>query len=152
MSNHPLLFGTVSPTETPPRSAGPRPPWRNHPLLFGTVSPTEEARDVFASVFQVTTPYCSGLSLLPAIGVLVGTLVIFVTTPYCSGLSLLPSSNCLPRNGAFSNHPLLFGTVSPTKEFTCPDCGERFGNHPLLFGTVSPTQHPVGAYHRSTDK
>ena len=89
-----------------------------------------------------------------------------VTTPYCSGLSLLRVSSPPEGAGFFCNHPLLFGTVSPTREgfshvlhreyrVTTPYCSglsllqivfarERdfnhiFCNHPLLFGTVSPT-------------
>ena len=63
LCNHPLLFGTVSPT-CPDHRGGSGTEARNHPLLFGTVSPTsltvlEETEEVV-----VTTPYCSGLSLL----------------------------------------------------------------------------------------
>ena len=89
-----------------------------------------------------------------------------VTTPYCSGLSLLPSGRfrwvagwltcnhpllfgtVSPTNergyvstpGPVSNHPLLFGTVSPTDEVVAKAVREYGGNHPLLFGTVSPTR------------
>ena len=38
-----------------------------------------------------------------------------VTTPYCSGLSLLQGVSDSALDQAFSNHPLLFGTVSPTR-------------------------------------
>ena len=39
-----------------------------------------------------------------------------VTTPYCSGLSLLRAVGYPQRPVTlFSNHPLLFGTVSPTE-------------------------------------
>ena len=37
----------------------------NHPLLFGTVSPTKLGQKPSRRQPQVTTPYCSGLSLLP---------------------------------------------------------------------------------------
>ena len=36
----------------------------NHPLLFGTVSPTNILIAVAIVLLLVTTPYCSGLSLL----------------------------------------------------------------------------------------
>ena len=136
----------------------------NHPLLFGTVSPTEPPGRLVALRPLVTTPYCSGLSLLLASQH--GSLVfnILVTTPYCSGLSLLLVyflRALMPYSG---NHPLLFGTVSPTEEgwkvmaiqrtVTTPYCSGLslllcssrpspsavVRNHPLLFGTVSPTQ------------
>ena len=63
ISNHPLLFGTVSPTGVLPVAArlGSN---RNHPLLFGTVSPTGEVPILIWKRLTVTTPYCSGLSLL----------------------------------------------------------------------------------------
>ena len=38
----------------------------NHPLLFGTVSPTSRTFHDRAGGGNVTTPYCSGLSLLLA--------------------------------------------------------------------------------------
>ena len=39
----------------------------NHPLLFGTVSPTTGHRPLTWPARPVTTPYCSGLSLLPGL-------------------------------------------------------------------------------------
>ena len=39
---------------------------------------------------------------------------IEVTTPYCSGLSLLQTQFVVCTLVPKSNHPLLFGTVSPT--------------------------------------
>ena len=39
---------------------------------------------------------------------------LWVTTPYCSGLSLLPACWNTNDHGPGCNHPLLFGTVSPT--------------------------------------
>ena len=64
MCNHPLLFGTVSPTG-PYLPGGDRVLVSNHPLLFGTVSPTREDKEWDLGWLKVTTPYCSGLSLLP---------------------------------------------------------------------------------------
>ena len=43
---------------------GQSPGLRNHPLLFGTVSPTWSRNEPSFSSPKVTTPYCSGLSLL----------------------------------------------------------------------------------------
>ena len=37
-----------------------------------------------------------------------------VTTPYCSGLSLLLETFTPDHRIMLCNHPLLFGTVSPT--------------------------------------
>ena len=62
----------------------------NHPLLFGTVSPTLTLRAESNWTELVTTPYCSGLSLLQSL-----KKVVYLALE--------------------SNHPLLFGTVSPTQ-------------------------------------
>ena len=40
-----------------------------------------------------------------------------VTTPYCSGLSLLRNALSAHIKEVNSNHPLLFGTVSPTHTY-----------------------------------
>ena len=71
---------------------------------------------------------------------------IEVTTPYCSGLSLLQTQFVVCTLVPKSNHPLLFGTVSPTRVYVSISNGSGLGNHPLLFGTVSPTRFtgPVG--------
>ena len=61
--NHPLLFGTVSPTSGKFCTEGVQ-TVSNHPLLFGTVSPTEDLLAAADDYVPVTTPYCSGLSLL----------------------------------------------------------------------------------------
>ena len=111
--NHPLLFGTVSPTNERGYVSTPG-PVSNHPLLFGTVSPTRSSHPRVWVQRKVTTPYCSGLSLL-----LISRLALGIT--------------CL------SNHPLLFGTVSPTFSSPAGFVCLASGNHPLLFGTVSPT-------------
>ena len=66
---------------------------------------------------------------------------MFVTTPYCSGLSLLLVTKDRRAKWELSNHPLLFGTVSPTVGLRAGFVLGVFGNHPLLFGTVSPTQY-----------
>ena len=66
-------------------------------------------------VVVVTTPYCSGLSLLPTAHCSLRRKQSPVTTPYCSGLSLLLHWVHPPRRAQMSNHPLLFGTVSPTE-------------------------------------
>ena len=48
---------------------------------------------------------------------------------------------------ATSNHPLLFGTVSPTTNANASSDGLHYlSNHPLLFGTVSPTDAEVVAH------
>ena len=63
-----------------------------------------------------------------------------VTTPYCSGLSLLHGGRWVrSQTVQIGNHPLLFGTVSPTYGLTWPALIDGTSNHPLLFGTVSPT-------------
>ena len=64
---------------------------------------------------------------------------IEVTTPYCSGLSLLQTQFVVCTLVPKSNHPLLFGTVSPTNTPGWRSPTPRPRNHPLLFGTVSPT-------------
>ena len=86
--NHPLLFGTVSPTNERGYVSTPG-PVSNHPLLFGTVSPTRSSHPRVWVQRKVTTPYCSGLSLLPMKLWPRPYESTAVTTPYCSGLSLL---------------------------------------------------------------
>ena len=69
----------------------------NHPLLFGTVSPTCGLVCRSWVEMQVTTPYCSGLSLLQSCRDLAGRMGHLVTTPYCSGLSLLRTASVASR-------------------------------------------------------
>ena len=71
-----------------------------------------------ARVGKVTTPYCSGLSLLPTGKGSAAQTLGQVTTPYCSGLSLLLKRPKAQRLELARNHPLLFGTVSPTRVIT----------------------------------